>query len=115
MNFLNFNFKKAFILLVIFGILLTAIFTIILIQTGSAAPYLDALIAAFSLIAQGLLAKKKIENWFFWIILNIITVVMFYYMQVWISVGLYLILVVLAMLGYLQWHKIVTSQSDKIT
>jgi nicotinamide mononucleotide transporter len=92
------------VLIIVLGILLTVIFYYILAKTGSASPTLDAFIFAFSMIAQGLLANKKIENWIFWIVINAITVYMFYSLATWISAGLYAILFVLAIRGYREWN-----------
>jgi nicotinamide mononucleotide transporter len=94
---------KTIIILLVIGVILSLIFNEILSKTGNPAPFFDAIIFAFSIVAQGLLANKKIENWIFWILLNIATVLMFYSLQYWISAVLYAILFVLAIKGYYEW------------
>ncbi len=95
-----------FIILIGFGTILSGVFSYILIQTGSSSPYFDAIIFAFSIIAQGLLANKKIENWLFWIVINLLTVVMFLQLKIWITAILYIMLFILAIRGYLEWIEI---------
>lgn len=98
------------IILISLGIILSGIFSYILIQADSSSPYFDAIIFAFSIIAQGLLANKKIENWLFWIVINLLTVMMFLQLKIWISAILYVILFILAIRGYLEWIEIKKQQ-----
>ncbi len=68
-------------------------------------PYWDAETTAFSLIGQWLLARKKIENWWVWIFVNVQYIVIFFYKDLIITSLLYLILTILAFKGYKEWYK----------
>ena len=47
--------------------------------TDSDVPYWDSLTTSFFLVAMWLMANKKIENWFFWIIGDLISIPLYFY------------------------------------
>jgi nicotinamide mononucleotide transporter len=68
-------------------------------------PYWDAVVASFSLLAQWLMTRKKIENWLIWIFADIQASLIFFYKDLIVTGFLYLILTALAIKGYLDWTK----------
>ena len=68
-------------------------------------PYLDSSVFIFGLLAQWMQAKKKIENWLYWIVLDLISAGIYWYKDLQITAVLYLILTGLACFGWLQWRK----------
>ena len=68
-------------------------------------PWIDSMATSASFLAQYLIAKKKIENWIIWIIVNV--VYMFVYLQKDLSLYaiLYCVYLFLAIQGYYQWRK----------
>jgi nicotinamide mononucleotide transporter len=74
--------------------------------TDASFPYPDAFITVASLIAQWLMAKKKLESWYFWIIVDIVAVVVYGLKELYLTTGLYAVFLVLATLGYFQWRKV---------
>lgn len=73
--------------------------------TDAAAPYADAALSATSLAANWLLARKVLENWILWILVNIGYVILFWRKGLQLSSGLYLILLGLAVAGLLEWNR----------
>jgi nicotinamide mononucleotide transporter len=73
--------------------------------SGAASPLPDALITGFSLLAQVWLARKKPENWLLWMLLNIGSVGLYLQRELWFFAGLYFLLLLLAVRGYLSWKK----------
>ncbi len=71
----------------------------------STLPYLDALTTTFSIIAMYLIAKKKIEGWIFWILIDIIYVIMFFNLSLYLSSVIYFIFLILAISGLIKWIK----------
>jgi len=67
--------------------------------------YVDTLTTAIFFSGMWLMAKRKIENWTFWIVGDIITVPLYFYKGLTISSFLYLIYTFIAILGYLAWRK----------
>jgi nicotinamide mononucleotide transporter len=65
--------------------------------------FFDAFTTVGSLIAQYLLAKKYIENWLIWIIVDVISIVIYIAKGLYIVVFLFIIYLILSLLGYLNW------------
>jgi len=73
-------------------------------------PYIDTFVAVLSVIATVLLARRKIENWILWIIVDIISVVLYAKKHVlFISIE-YGIFMCLATLGLLTWLKLLRNE-----
>lgn len=73
--------------------------------TDAALPYLDALLTSMSLVAQWLVAKKKLENWVVWIVADVIYVGMFIFKESYPTAVLYFVFIILAVIGYVNWKK----------
>lgn len=68
-------------------------------------PYTDSFIMILSIIATVLLAKKKIETWYFWIVIDVFCVILFYKKGiVFLSIE-YFIFLCLATFGLLNWKR----------
>lgn len=66
-------------------------------------PYIDALTTMGSFVAMILMAKGRIESWIYWIVINIVSIVLYAYKGVYFVSGLYGVYLVLAFLGYQTW------------
>jgi nicotinamide mononucleotide transporter len=71
-------------------------------------PYLDACITAFSLVATWMTAKKIVENWLYWIIIDALAIFLYAYRGFDLIALLYFIYTLLAIVGYFQWRKRMT-------
>ena len=65
--------------------------------------YIDMLTTGIFFVGMWLMAKRKIENWIYWIIGDIITVPLYFYKGLTFSSILYFILTIIAIYGYLEW------------
>ena len=68
-------------------------------------PYLDGFITAFSLIATWMTAKKIIENWLYWILIDTLAIILFAYRGFYLLALLNIIYSLIAIVGYLKWRK----------
>jgi nicotinamide mononucleotide transporter len=73
--------------------------------TNAAAPYADAALSTTSLVANWLLARKVLENWWLWIAVNVGYVMLFWKKQLLLSAGLYAVLLALALAGLIEWQR----------
>ena len=64
----------------------------------------DALVTALSLLGQYLLAKKKIENWLVWLVVNVITVGLMLMKDLWLTALLYVLFAILSYVGLKAWR-----------
>lgn len=85
------------------GITLSILFGYLLKYIDNQKSYLDAFTTIFAFIATYLTAKKYIENWILWIILNPIWVYM--YVQYPIYAFTYFFLFIMAFVGLFKWKK----------
>ncbi|WP_299243546.1 nicotinamide riboside transporter PnuC [uncultured Aquimarina sp.] len=67
--------------------------------------YVDTLTTAIFFVGMWLMAKRKIENWIFWILGDIISVPLYFYKGFTFTSFQYLIFTIMAIQGYLAWKK----------
>ena len=95
---------------------LSAIFTILFLSamsgflldsyTDAALPFLDALVTWGAVIATYMVAKKLLENWVYWFIIDGISVFLFIARDLWLTALLFAIYMVIIFFGYQSWNKI---------
>jgi nicotinamide mononucleotide transporter len=73
--------------------------------TDTDVPWWDAFPTALSVVGQFLLGRKFIENWIVWIVVNVVSVGLFGYKGLWLTVGLYIVFIVLSFVGWRQWKR----------
>lgn len=66
-------------------------------------PIMDSVTTSLSIVAYYLMSKRKIENWIFWILADIIYIYMFFLQGLYLSSLLYLVFLVLCIVGYKKW------------
>ncbi len=76
--------------------------------TNASYPWLDSALTCASLAAQWMIAKKMIENWIVWIVVDLIYLPLYYVKQLPFTVILYSIFLILAINGYTEWKKRLT-------
>lgn len=74
--------------------------------TDSNVPVWDSLTTALFIVGMLLMALKKTENWIFWIIGDAISIPLYYSKGLVFTSLQYTIFLVLAILGYIEWHRI---------
>jgi len=78
--------------------------------TDAALPYWDSATTVLSVIGMWLTARKKIENWYFWLIVDVLATGIYYYKGIYFYSLLYVVYIALAISGYLSW---ITSMNKK--
>lgn len=71
--------------------------------TDAALPRWDAFILVFSLIAQWLQARKRLENWAGWMMVNVVVVGVCWHKGLRLTAGLYVIFFAMAVAGHVTW------------
>jgi len=71
--------------------------------TNADVPYLDSTATGLSFLAQYLIAKKKIENWMIWMVVNLMYTGIYIYKELYLYVILFVIYFVLAVIGFSKW------------
>ena len=73
--------------------------------TDSSLPYWDALTTSLSIVATWMLARKILEQWLFWIVIDLISMVLYIYKGLYPTSILFLIYSILAVYGYYKWKR----------
>ena len=73
--------------------------------TDASFPWWDASVAMTSVAAQILMSVRKLENWWLWILTDILSIGLYAAKALWITTALYLILLGLAIWGLLVWQR----------
>jgi len=73
--------------------------------TDAAAPMIDAGIAGTSIAAQILMARRKIENWVLWILVDAVAIFLFWSRGLPYTSGLYALFLLLSIAGLIGWRR----------
>jgi nicotinamide mononucleotide transporter len=71
--------------------------------TDTDVPWWDAFPTATSVLGQFLLGRKFIENWGVWVVVNVVSVGLFAYKGLWLTVILYTLFTGLSVVGWRAW------------
>lgn len=80
-------------------------------RTNAAYPYWDGAIAALSVLAQFLLARRHIESWHLWIVVDVLAIGLFAVKGLMPTSVLYMVFLCLATLGFFQWRRAAKEQT----
>ncbi|MBN2892845.1 MAG: nicotinamide mononucleotide transporter [Bacteroidales bacterium] len=86
-------------------VFLYVVIVFVLKLTDSEIPFIDAFITSGSVIAIYLMMKKRIEHWFVWVTLDIVTISTFIKQELYATVVLFVFYLIFAVVGYRQWKK----------
>ncbi len=73
--------------------------------TDTDVPWWDAFPTAFSVAGQWLLGRKYLENWPTWVLVNLVSVGLFAYKGLWLTVVLYGLFAGMALAGWRSWQR----------
>jgi nicotinamide mononucleotide transporter len=73
--------------------------------TDSTVPYWDSFTTASAFVAMWLMAKKKVENWIFWILTDVVSIPLYFHKGLLLTSFQYLFFTGLAIAGLLAWIK----------
>jgi nicotinamide mononucleotide transporter len=73
--------------------------------TGTSVPYWDAAVAMLSVAGQILMTRRFVENWHYWIIVNLISIPLYVTKELYLTAGLYGVFLILAIAGLVEWRK----------
>ena len=74
--------------------------------TDTDVPWWDAFPTAGSVIGQWLLGRKHVENWAVWVGVNVVSVALFAYKGLWLTVLLYSVFIALSLQGWRAWGRL---------
>ena len=96
---------KEVIVLTLLGIVATAGFYRLLSNIHDIAPFLDGLTTVSSLIAQYMLTKKYLENWYVWIATDVVYIGLYAFKHLVLTSILYVIFLSMCIVGVRDWKR----------
>lgn len=96
--------KKAIMLLTITIALFVGLWAILDKLTDSPVPIGDAFTTALSITATWMLARKIIEHWYLWVIVNAVSLGLYVYKGLYPTSVLFLFNTIMSVVGYYQWR-----------
>ncbi len=75
-------------------------------RTDASFPYWDAAVAMFSVAGQILMTRRYLENWWWWIFVNVISIPLYVTKGLMPTAGLYGLFLLLAIVGLFEWRKV---------
>ena len=74
--------------------------------TDAALPFLDALVSWGAVVATYMVAKKLLENWIYWFVIDATSIFLFIERGLWLSAVLFAAYLVIIFFGYQSWNKV---------
>jgi nicotinamide mononucleotide transporter len=82
-------------------------------NTDARLPYIDSFTTWGSVVTTYMVARKVLENWIYWIVIDAVSIFLYIDRELYQTVGLYSVYLVLAVVGYIAWRKAYFEQSGK--
>jgi len=98
--------KYALPLIIAAVILFVLIRMILVTWTDSTVPNADAFTTALSIVAMFMLARKWMEQWWVWFVVDAVSAVLYVYKGIPFYAGLYALYTVLAVYGWFKWKRL---------
>lgn len=95
------------------GLILSYLIAQYLISLGTRLPYLDAGVMVFSIMTTVLMAKKIMENWLYWIVIDSAAIALYWQTGFYVTIIMFIVYLVLAVYGYKSWRKLHNSPTQE--
>ena len=82
--------------------------------TDAVAPWIDGAIAMISITAQWLLARRRVESWWLWILVDVIAVPLFAWRGLYATSAVYVLLLGLSIDGLIQWRRAAADNENRV-
>ena len=80
--------------------------------TDQANPYTDAFTTVFSLVATFMVTRKVLENWIYWVVIDFVSIFLYFSRGLYLSSLLYIVFTVLAVFGFFAWYNQYKTQTE---
>nr|WP_238786886.1 nicotinamide riboside transporter PnuC [Ferrimonas lipolytica] len=82
-------------------------------QTSADFAYLDAQTTCFAVVGTWMLAKKVVENWLYWVVIDLVSIYLYFNKGLMLTSALFVAYVVLAYIAYRQWQQQLEQQQNQ--
>ena len=92
-------------------VIVSVILGSVLSQTDAAFPYLDSFATVAALVTTFMVARKVIENWIYWFVIDLVLVYISWQSELPWTAGLYALYLIMVVIGFVSWLKSGTAAS----
>ena len=78
--------------------------------TNAYAPFVDSVVLAFSVLGQFLLMDRRIENWWCWLLVNTVSVPLYYSRGLYVTAALYAVFWVNVFVSLRHWRRVLAAR-----
>ena len=89
-----------------------ALYLFLVTCTDSRVPVADSFTTALSFVGIWALARKYLEQWLIWIVVDVVTCGLYFYKEIPFKASLYGLYVVIAIAGYRKWRKMMKKEEN---
>lgn len=93
------------LIIALIAFMLFLLYRFILINyTDSPLPNADSFTTALSIVATWMLARKMVEHWLIWIVVDAVSAGLYFYKELYPTALLFIVYTIMAVVGYVQWR-----------
>lgn len=81
------------------------------VNTSAAFPYIDSLTTWASVVATWMVARKVLENWLYWIVIDSVSIALYLNRELYLTAILFVFYTVIAVVGWQSWRRAQQEQS----
>lgn len=78
--------------------------------TDSTVPWADSFTTALSIVGMWMLARKYIEQWWVWCIVDVASSALYVYKELYFTAALYAVYAIISIFGYYKWKKMMHNE-----
>ncbi len=84
---------------------------VLISYTDSTVVWADSFTTALSIVGMWMLARKYLEQWWVWFVVDIVSSGLYIYKELYFTAVLYLLYAIIAIFGYFKWKKIMQNEA----
>jgi nicotinamide mononucleotide transporter len=81
-------------------------------HTEAAFPYTDSLTSVAAIVTTYMVARKILENWYYWFVIDAVSVYLYYARELYLFAGLFVVYLVLIVIGFRAWQADLRRQQE---
>ena len=86
------------------------IYFVLTSYTDSTVPWSDSFTTALSIVGMWMLARKYIEQWWVWCVVDVVSSALYIYKELYFTAILYAVYAIIAIFGYFKWKKMMQDE-----
>ncbi len=107
-------YKRLILRLLLVFLLLFFAIAGLLSLTDSDVPWLNSFTTSLSVIGMWMLAKRYVEQWWVWVVVDVVSAGLYAYKDLHFTAGLYVLYAIIAIFGYRKWKRMMREYEQRV-